>query len=277
LATICPCMAVGQGFETIIEDIAKQRAKVTSYHVTITGETTGEPEQVELSNGTIFVRKKIPVGFTLELAVDQESRRRLIARKDHLLVKATGKQEFSRWYVYVETPERKIYYNDIDGSVGRGFVTKPDRNAPKPPHFDPLALGLMFAGEFGRGDSLESIVKNYSDWENGFKQFDLPGGKWRFTGKLGNSKSEFYLIVDPQKGIWPVEMAVGNPPTIRQELSIEKFKGVWLPAQTSFFHSDKTTKLDFQWHSVNQSIDDDLFELDDVEKKYSFLTKKTKR
>jgi len=241
--------------------------------VTITGVIEGEPERVELSTGEIFVRKKIPVGFTLELAVDQESNRRLIARKDHLLVKATGKKENSRWLVYVETPEHKIYYNDHDGSVGRGFVTDPDRNVPKPSHFDPLALGLMFAAEFNRGDSLASIVKNYSAWEKGFVRTEVEDGKSRFSRKIFDSKQDFFVVIDLEKGNWPVEMAVGDPPSIRQKLSIEKFKGVWLPKQTSFFHSDKTFKLDFEWHSVNQPLKDELFKLEDVKKTYSFQTK----
>ena len=62
--------------------------------MTTTAETEGEPEKVEMFDVSIFVRERTPVGFTLELAVDQESKRRLIARKDNLLVKATGKLEW---------------------------------------------------------------------------------------------------------------------------------------------------------------------------------------
>lgn len=269
--------AFGQGFETIIEDIAAERAKVTCYHVTITAETRGEPTEVKLSDGSTFVRKKIPVGFTLELAVDQETKCRLIARKDHFLIKETGKKEFSRWFVYVESPENKIYYNKPDGDVGRGYETKPDRNVPKPAHFDPMALGLMFAGEFDRGDSLASIVKNYSAWEKGFTRSDDENELSRYEGQLGKSKRHFHVTIDPQKGNWPVEMAVGDPPSIRQEFKIEKFDGVWLPKQGVFTYSGTTNKLDFKWHSVNRSIDDALFALETVEKKYGFSTKMAPR
>ncbi|QEG23636.1 hypothetical protein [Mariniblastus fucicola] len=269
-----PAVTLGQGFETIVKDIVSERAKVVSYHALITGEIEGEPEKVKLSDGSVHVRKRIPVGFTLELALDQESKRRLIARRDHFQVKATGEEEFSRWYVYVETPLSKIYYNDVDGSVGRGFVTKPDRNVPKPKHFDPLALGLMFPGELTTGESLPNIVQKYSVWNKGFVETDLGDGKVRFSGKTETRGEDFFVIVDWEKGIWPLEMAYGAEPIFQQKVSVDQFNGVWLPQDATFMQSDKSTKVTLEWKSINQPIADRLFDLGDVELKYDFSVKR---
>ena len=46
---------------------------------------------------------------------------------------------------------------------------------------------------------------------------------------------------------------------IKTNLTLAKTHGQWLPETGTVFLKDETTKLQFQWHSVNQPIPRDRF------------------
>lgn len=262
-----PCLAHGQGFHSAIQDVADERAKILSYHVTIKGRISGVPEVVSLTDGSVRATKRTPVGFDLELVSDSVNPRQLIARRNTTLNRLNGVSEIARWRVFLETGSWKVHYNGSDDMEGR--LVAVERFAEKPKHFDPLALGLYF-GEFETGDSLDSIVRNYLAWKKDFREFDCGRGQTCYRGELPFDGLLFQLTIDRGRGHWPISLAVGEPPRIQTHVRIGQVSGQWLPQTATYRSSYTTTELEFDWHSVDEPLDESLFRVSDIEAKYDF-------
>jgi hypothetical protein len=145
-------------------------------------------------------------------------------------------------------------------TVRGGFM-----GSPPPEFFDPLGLGICFGAEFRRGDPWETIVPNYLGWRDKFQITNMPEGKVQFEGH------DFSMVIDTQRGHWPISMSSARSKTeinIMTELKLANVNDNWVPTEGTVFLPDETTELSFKWHSVNQDIPAERFTPADAKSRY---------
>lgn len=238
----------GLTFHEAIQRLAEARSRIKSYDVTITGKIDSKVEFVRLSNGSTYEVEEIPTGFTLNMVFDREQSRLLVARQNTHRLKSTGEIVTSEWNIFGRTletlPKGQHWTIDRGRYIGKHTA-----------FFDPLGLGLGFEAEFRRGEPWETIVENYHQWST------VPI-KQRTDGMLQFEDHQYSIVIDPERDYWPITMTNrGNREiiSIKTNLTHAKIHGQWLPEAGTVFLKDETTRLKFEWHSVNQPIPKNRF------------------
>lgn len=238
-------------FKDAIRKFADARKAIATYELLLTINERGRPQRA--TDGILYPAVNEPV-VTLEIAADLKSDRLLVA--EHQI--NDGKKVLKR--LDVRTPKYSISVRDSRGSI------MPPGNHRIDGYFDPLALGIAAIGDMNRGTSLADVVRNYMDWPSLESQL-LADGIIQYGEDDG--ETSYLLFLDAKRGYSPIRLrdSTGHGGVFRVDQLSSLRDGIWLPASAIVEEPERIRIMQFEWRTVNSSIDE-RFDLPEIEATY---------
>lgn len=252
-------------FHASVEKMAIARGEISAYDVSISA--TVEELEAPRPVGKEVGRSRQLVEYRGRIAMDGLDRRLHVARLDVLINRDDGEisddSDNINWRVYVETEELQII-----GSHGKVSIRELGIEQPflLPRLFDPLSLGAAFVGDMAQRASVEKVLGNYLQWPQ------MPG-EWEEDGVLRYAlrSGGFVMRIDTKRGFWPIHVesiSADNEVESATRLELEKIGDHWLPVKAVIRGPSEETTMKLNWKSVNEPLDDGLFDVNRVAKQY---------
>lgn len=232
-----------------VKRFADSREAIESYELTMKVTVRGRALPQKLTNGAVFHPGQKQLAYQIEIAYDDVGKRRLVAHRETHKVIGTDQIDRQPWKLYVNTPKWTLR------STGSSLFKHPAEPLGRfKVGFDPLAVGIAFAGDISRGERWQKIVEHYQDW-NDASLTKLPNGILEYGDS--NIADSDIIRFDTDKGHMVVRLRHRNAGTDMYLVTIvpKLMSGHWVPDIATINEKDKVHFIKFDWHSINEPVD----------------------